>query len=590
MGGWREIKYLPRTNKHHRSVGLTMGGCKQRRFPEWAAEEKGPPNGGYGVRQKREPQRIRGGGKPADRVRNPVLNLNQRKQKQKQKTDNRKLIFGTWNIQGWRTKGKEVIDVLKTTELDILVVSQTKKKGNGTEIRDDVFYCWSGVKKEERANAAIGDFNGRTGRKENDAIIGRFGEDTVNTNGEALIELCEFNNLKITNGFYRHKEIHKFTWVQETRDLRSIIDYIVVKNNSSIKIKDVLVKRGAECGTDHRLLIAKMEFPWSWNKQQKFNIQLLHDKSIRYLYQRRIDQKLEEFSLDDLGTTYEHIKTCIKEVATEALGEKEESQNQHKIDINKDLTEIINEKKELYMKWLNTKTDEDREIYRKKNREVKRIVQKEKNNKWEEACKNVEQYIGGTRNSKSWRLIKSLRTNRKEKVHLEYIPDTMWEIYYKKLLTEDRPTFIGENSETTSDEQKDIDLSLEESNKWRTTTKRVDNCIYDIDILKRRPCENYKGISVISSMGRLYGKLVKAKLEIEIKGKIGEEQTGFTAGRSCIDHIYSLQQMIEKKMAKNRAVHLAFIDLKKAYDTIPRGILWKAMKTIGLPQKINRDR
>ncbi|XP_060530421.1 craniofacial development protein 2-like [Cylas formicarius] len=399
-------------------------------------------------------------------------------------------------------------------ELDILVVSETKKKGNGTEIIDDVFYCWSGVKKQERAKAGIGilikkkwikcikslepindrvikidivvfgrhiivigeygqtedsaliektsfiqtiqeeidkikqnqeliiagDFNGRTGIKENDAIIGRFGEDTVNTNGEALIELCEFNNLKITNGFYRHKEIHKFTWVQETRDLRSIIDYIVVKNNSSIKIKDVRVKRGAECGTDHRLLIAKMEFPWSWNKHQK----------------------LEEFSLDDLGTTYEHIKTCIKEAATEALGEKEESQNQHKIDINKDLREIINEKKELYMKWLNTKTDEDREIYREKNREVKRIVQKEKNNKWEEVCKNVEQYIGGTRNSESWRLIKSLRTNRKGKVHLEYIPDTMWEIYYKKMLTEDRPTFIGENSETTSDEQKDINLSLEE--------------------------------------------------------------------------------------------------------------------------------
>lgn len=41
---------------------------------------------------------------------------------------------------------------------------------------------------------------------------------------------------KITNGFYRHKEVHKYTWIQQTRKLKSIIDYIVVKQNSSIKI------------------------------------------------------------------------------------------------------------------------------------------------------------------------------------------------------------------------------------------------------------------------------------------------------------------------------------------------------------------
>ena len=45
-----------------------------------------------------------------------------------------------------------------------------------------------------------------------------------------------------------------------------------------------------------------------------------------------------------------------------------------------------------------------------------------------------------------------------------------------------------------------------------------------------------------------------------------EEQAGFRAGRSTIDHIFCLRQLIEKKMAVNQPLHLIFVDLEKAYD------------------------
>ncbi|KAF2905074.1 hypothetical protein ILUMI_01102 [Ignelater luminosus] len=70
------------------------------------------------------------------------------------------------------------------------------------------------------------------------------------------------------------------------------------------------------------------------------------------------------------------------------------------------------------------------------------------------------------------------------------------------------------------------------------------------------------------------------------KGKIGEGQAGFTAGRSCIDHIYTIQQLIRKKKAKNTAIHLAFIDIRKAYDSILREKLWKATKEIDINKKL----
>ena len=77
-------------------------------------------------------------------------------------------------------------------------------------------------------------------------------------------------------------------------------------------------------------------------------------------------------------------------------------------------------------------------------------------------------------------------------------------------------------------------------------------------------CKNYRGISVTSSMGRLYGRILKERIEnnfIEI-----EEQSGFRAGRSCLDNTFVLQQIIEKRKSRNLCTHLVFVDLEKAYD------------------------
>ena len=56
-----------------------------------------------------------------------------------------------------------------------------------------------------------------------------------------------------------------------------------------------------------------------------------------------------------------------------------------------------------------------------------------------------------------------------------------------------------------------------------------------------------------------------------------KEQSGFRAGRSCIDKICCITQMIEKKKATNRELHLLFIYLTKAYDSVPLNKLWETL-------------
>lgn len=52
-----------------------------------------------------------------------------------------------------------------------------------------------------------------SGKNNKSQIVGPYGEDTRNDNGNRLITTCEQNNLKIMNGYYQHrdcKNTHKY--------------------------------------------------------------------------------------------------------------------------------------------------------------------------------------------------------------------------------------------------------------------------------------------------------------------------------------------------------------------------------------------
>ena len=72
-----------------------------------------------------------------------------------------------------------------------------------------------------------GDFNSWTGEKINNLVVGPFGEEVINANGDKLIDICEQNWLKILNGYSKHKRIHQYSWHQDTKELRSIIDTLL---------------------------------------------------------------------------------------------------------------------------------------------------------------------------------------------------------------------------------------------------------------------------------------------------------------------------------------------------------------------------
>lgn len=140
------------------------------------------------------------------------------------------------------------------------------------------------------------------------------------------------------NTFFAHKDIHKYTWYQHTRGLRSIIDFIILKQKSGLKFSDVRVQRGAECGSDHNLVVAKIYIPFigmtarrteaeiGTVENVKYNLDSLQHDSVKNLFAWRLERKLVimERSTED---EYQHIKNCMKEAAEEALGRRVERSN-----------------------------------------------------------------------------------------------------------------------------------------------------------------------------------------------------------------------------------------------------------------------
>ena len=103
----------------------------------------------------------------------------------------------------------------------------------------------------------IGDWNAKAGSQETSGVTGKFGLGVQNEAGQRLIEFCQENTLVIANTLFQQHKRRLYTWASPDGQHQNQIDYILCSQRWRSCIQSAKTRPGADCGSDHELLIAK---------------------------------------------------------------------------------------------------------------------------------------------------------------------------------------------------------------------------------------------------------------------------------------------------------------------------------------------
>ena len=101
----------------------------------------------------------------------------------------------------------------------------------------------------------------------------------------------------------------------------------------------------------------------------------------------------------------------------------------------------------------------------------------------------------------------------------------------------------------------------------------------------------YKGKGDTLERGNYHGlKLTEQVMKIleRIVVSIDDSQFDFLPGRGTTGTIFVVRQLQEKYLAANKRLYMAFVDLEKAFDRLPRKVIWWALRKLGVEEWIVR--
>ena len=103
----------------------------------------------------------------------------------------------------------------------------------------------------------IGDWNAKAGNQEISGVIGKFGLGVQNEVGQRLIEFRQEKAVVIANTLFQQHKRRLYTWTSPDGQYQNQIDYILYSQRWRSSIQSANTRLGADCGSDHELLIAK---------------------------------------------------------------------------------------------------------------------------------------------------------------------------------------------------------------------------------------------------------------------------------------------------------------------------------------------
>ena len=97
---------------------------------------------------------------------------------------------------------------------------------------------------------------------------------------------------------------------------------------------------------------------------------------------------------------------------------------------------------------------------------------------------------------------------------------------------------------------------------------------------------NYSDLKLTEQVMKVLERIVDGLIRQLVS--IDDSQFGFVPGRGTTDAIFVVRQLQEKYLAANKRLYMAFVDLEKAFDQVPRKVIWWALRKLGVEEWIVR--
>ena len=486
---------------------------------------------------------------------------------------------------------------------------------------------------KSRSLMIMGDFNCRIGKASRDLypkVLGPYlaHEGSTSENGERLLDLCQTVGMRVENSFYRKPLNRMFTWYHAPTMKGAVLDYVLTQRKGTIKTQDLRASRGADANSDHCLVttILKLETPlpvrkcnakrhsraqWQ-NRETTYHIST-HTETFKEKLRMHISQGSSYIQLVD------GLQAAAREMAQKPNG------NKPWWDVaDPDLKDAINAKKIARKKWLQSKQLEDHEAWKRATKLVKELVKQAKERYVEQTCERAQSNFDRNEMHAAFSELKEAKRaiigRPKMAANDCLIPKAELIEHYKELFKARETNIVrltGEQRERDRElEPEDIARALQTMKPHkapglsgiRAELLKAGGEVLAIPLLRlfnecwsghtplprdwtdaevvsiykhkgaRKDPNNYRSIFLLDTIGKLYASVVCEKIKRATNALLSETQFGFRPKRSTEQAILCLRSIIQKSKDSGNPLVIVFVDLKKAFDTIPHEAIINALR------------